>query len=252
MPRIRTVKPELAAHEGLFDLETETGLPIRFAWCMLFTVADREGRFAWRIRSLKAGVLPLDNIDFGLVLAAMERAGLIVRYEVDGEAYGYIPTWKKHQAINVREAASRIPEPPAFTKHVRARARTDGVTRVLTGINIPTSVRETVFARDGLKCVRCGCANDLTVDHVFPQSMGGTHALPNLRTLCRPCNSSRPVAGQALIDDLARDGLTLTDMPRICMHVHARVETREGTWGKEGKGTEESEASQGEERRVPS
>ena len=31
MSRIRTVKPELFKHEELFDLERETGLPIRIS-----------------------------------------------------------------------------------------------------------------------------------------------------------------------------------------------------------------------------
>jgi hypothetical protein len=43
--RIRTVKPEFFKHEKLFDLEKETGLPIRLAWVGLFAISDREGRF---------------------------------------------------------------------------------------------------------------------------------------------------------------------------------------------------------------
>lgn len=113
MARIRTIKPELAAHEGLYDLEKATGLPIRFAWAMLFTVADREGRFVWRPRTLKVQILPHDDLDFARVLEAFEGGGYVVRYTVDGETYGYIPTWAKHQSINLREAQSTIPEPPA-------------------------------------------------------------------------------------------------------------------------------------------
>ena len=67
--------------------------------------------------------------------------------------------------------------------------------------------------------------------------MGGTHVLSNLRTLCRPCNSRRPVAGEAFIADLAVDGLTLDDMKVLCMHVHARVEGKGREGNKEGKGT---------------
>jgi hypothetical protein len=109
MARIRTIKPELAAHEGLFDLERDTGLPVRFAWCMLFTVADREGRFAWRPRTLKAQILPHDEIDFSRVLDAWLTRGFIRRYRVKGEWYGWIPTFTKHQVINNREAPSTIP-----------------------------------------------------------------------------------------------------------------------------------------------
>lgn len=109
MLRIRTVKPELASHEELFELEQETGLPIRFAWVMLFCVCDREGRFAWRPRALKTYVLPYDEIDFSRVLDAWGTRGFIRKYRVAGEWYGEIPTFTRHQSINHRESASDIP-----------------------------------------------------------------------------------------------------------------------------------------------
>ena len=40
----------------------------------------------------------------------------------------------------------------------------------------------------GPACEACGTRDDLTVDHIVPQSMGGTHARANLRTLCRSCH----------------------------------------------------------------
>lgn len=109
MARIRTIKPELAAHEGLFDLEQETGLPMRFAWCMLFTVADREGRFVWRPRTLKAQTLPHDELDYSRVLDAWLTRGFIVKYRVGVEWFGWIPTFTKHQVINNRESKSDLP-----------------------------------------------------------------------------------------------------------------------------------------------
>jgi len=109
MARIRTVKPELAAHEGMFDLEEETGLPVRFAWVMLFTVADREGRFPWRPRTIKAQTLPHDNLDFSRVLDAWLTRGFVMKYRVGDDWFGCIPTFTKHQVINNRESASDLP-----------------------------------------------------------------------------------------------------------------------------------------------
>jgi hypothetical protein len=60
--RIRTIKPELFRHEGLFDLEIETKLPIRVAWMGLFTCSDREGRFPWRPRVLKTMILLAERL----------------------------------------------------------------------------------------------------------------------------------------------------------------------------------------------
>lgn len=237
--RIRTVKPEFFLHVGLFELESEVKLPVRVAFIGLWCAADREGRFHWQPRKLKAQIMPYDDaLDFAAVLDALKSRGYLIQYG-DGGIYGWIPSFLKHQCINVREAQSQIPECPAD-----AHART---CKIVTGenldfheprgVNVPSQLAETVLARDGHKCLRCKATSDLTIDHIFPQCVGGTHAISNLRTLCRSCNSKRPVAGIALLDDLKIDGLSFEDMPRMCMHVQARADTcgREGN--KEGKGT---------------
>ncbi len=115
MARIRTVKPELFRHEGLFELEEQTGLPIRLAFIGLFTACDRQGRFKWSPRALKLDALPYDSIDFSRVLDALMTRGFIQRYTVNGTEYGYIPSFLNHQQINNREQASRIPAPDGST-----------------------------------------------------------------------------------------------------------------------------------------
>jgi hypothetical protein len=76
---------------------------------MLFTVADREGRFVWRPRTLKAQILPHDELDFSRVLDAWLSRDYVRKYRVKGEWYGCIPTFTKHQVINNREGASALP-----------------------------------------------------------------------------------------------------------------------------------------------
>jgi hypothetical protein len=49
-------------------------------------------------------------------------------------------------------------------------------------------LRLAVHRRDGFACLKCGCADELTVDHVDPVCNGGTDDLENLQTLCLPCN----------------------------------------------------------------
>jgi hypothetical protein len=111
MARIRSIKPEFFQHERLFDAERDSKLPLRVAFAGLWTVSDRDGRFEWRPRALKLNVLPYDELDFADVLSALESGGFIVRYEVDGKSYGFIPSWGEHQHINVREPSSTIPGP---------------------------------------------------------------------------------------------------------------------------------------------
>jgi 5-methylcytosine-specific restriction endonuclease McrA len=56
---------------------------------------------------------------------------------------------------------------------------------------IPAWFRWAVFKRDGYKCCRCGGDEDLTVDHIHPESLGGQLTPENTETLCRSCNSSK-------------------------------------------------------------
>ena len=53
---------------------------------------------------------------------------------------------------------------------------------------VSNKMRFSVFARDGHKCCKCGSANDLEVDHIFPISKGGKTVYNNLQTLCHNCN----------------------------------------------------------------
>jgi hypothetical protein len=109
MGRIRTIKPEVARHRLLFELEKELGANVRFAWALLPTQCCREGRFKWRPWDIKLDILPYDDCDFSRVLDAWVTRGMVVKYRVGDEWYGWIPTWRKHQAVNNRETDSTLP-----------------------------------------------------------------------------------------------------------------------------------------------
>lgn len=78
----------------------------------------------------------------------------------------------------------------------------------------------------GPRCEACGSVRDLTVDHIVPQSMGGTNERANLRTLCRRCHgrlgarSDRPLPPGG---DLEREAAP-RDTPRPIWYVgHAGI-----------------------------
>jgi len=48
-----------------------------------------------------------------------------------------------------------------------------------------------VFNRDGYQCVYCKAIENLTLDHVIPQSRGGSHESDNLVCACASCNSRK-------------------------------------------------------------
>jgi hypothetical protein len=109
--RIRTIKPEFFHHEGLFEAEAQTNLPLRVAFAGLWCIADREGRFKWEPRRIGVQVLPYDGVDFSRVLDALTTRGFVIRYRVGDACFGWIPSFLKHQVINNRESESVLPDP---------------------------------------------------------------------------------------------------------------------------------------------
>jgi len=61
--------------------------------------------------------------------------------------------------------------------------------------NIPSGMRFHVFRRDGHRCRLCGMTADdgvkLECDHIIAVAKGGKTEIPNLWTLCRPCNNGK-------------------------------------------------------------
>lgn len=114
MARIRTVKPDFFRHELLQELESRH--PVNHPMLVfegLWGHCDKAGRFLWRPKMLKLDILPFLPFEMEETLAILERAWLVVRYEVAGVQYGWIPTFNVHQAIGGKEAQGpeKFPEP---------------------------------------------------------------------------------------------------------------------------------------------
>lgn len=56
---------------------------------------------------------------------------------------------------------------------------------------IKPNTRLEIYKRDGYRCVACGSANQLTVDHIKPVSVGGSNEPGNLQTMCHNCNTRK-------------------------------------------------------------
>jgi 5-methylcytosine-specific restriction endonuclease McrA len=53
------------------------------------------------------------------------------------------------------------------------------------------SLRTAVMERDAYRCKHCDDHINLSVDHIYPKSKGGSDDMDNLQTLCRSCNSKK-------------------------------------------------------------
>ncbi len=56
---------------------------------------------------------------------------------------------------------------------------------------IPPEIRWMVWERDNFTCQECGKRKFWAIDHIYPESMGGTLEITNLQTLCKNCNSKK-------------------------------------------------------------
>jgi len=141
--RIRTYKPEFFTHPLLADLDRNSQLPVRISLMGLWSCSDREGRFKWDARRLGAQILPYEQIDFEVILKILTDNEFIVKYEVDGKAYGFVPSFSRHQVINNREQESSLPpyhQPDLFSTEL---------TRVNTGESTGESTRADACSGEG-------------------------------------------------------------------------------------------------------
>ncbi len=103
--RARDIKP------GFFksDQLAECSPWARLAFAGLWMLADREGRLEDRPKRIKAEILPYDNEDMDSLLNELQENELIIRYQVNGKRYVWIPKFLEHQRPHPNEKASEIP-----------------------------------------------------------------------------------------------------------------------------------------------
>lgn len=105
MARKRTLSPEFFTDEDVGDLEPLVRLLFQGLWCH----ADKAGRLKDKPRTIKAQVLPFDDIDIDASLNELADAGFILRYESQGLAVIQIRTWEKNQHPHYTEKDSQLP-----------------------------------------------------------------------------------------------------------------------------------------------
>jgi hypothetical protein len=112
VPRIRTVKHELFEDEALARCQREA----RLLFVGLIAWSDDYGNQKAGAALLRGHVFPYDDDVTVPMVAAyvdeLEREGMILRYEVEGECFLHLNGWAKHQRID--NAGKRlVPRSPA-------------------------------------------------------------------------------------------------------------------------------------------
>lgn len=93
MARIRSV------HPGIFTDEAFAGLSMaaRVLLIGLWTEADDQGVFDWKPITIKMRIMPVDNVDVPALLAELERADVVKRFQQDGKTFGAVRNFCKYQ-----------------------------------------------------------------------------------------------------------------------------------------------------------
>jgi hypothetical protein len=88
----------------------------RLLWVLLPLHLDKQGRSIDNASFVKSGTMPMrDDVTPEQVQDALDwyaEHGMLVRYEVDGRQYFYVPTFSEYQGQRRRESESDYPAPP--------------------------------------------------------------------------------------------------------------------------------------------
>lgn len=103
--RARDIKPGFFKSDQLAECTPWA----RLVFAGLWMIADREGRLEDRPKRIKAEILPYDNEDMDSLLNELQENELIIRYQVNGKRYIWIPKFLEHQRPHPNEKASEIP-----------------------------------------------------------------------------------------------------------------------------------------------
>lgn len=113
--RSRNIKPGFFENERLAELSPLTRILFAGLWCY----ADREGRFEWRPKRIKALILPYDDCDVEEMLMSLHAAKFIYIYMTGNDKFGLLPKFKVHQNPHPHEAKSILPQPPENIEQIQ-------------------------------------------------------------------------------------------------------------------------------------
>jgi hypothetical protein len=99
MPRIRSIKPQFWLDEDLGNIQRDA----RLLYIGLWNLSDDTGVFEWRPKRIRIQLFPYDkDVEDDTIakwLKLLLDTGDIVQFSTNGDSFGYIPSFLKHQDI---------------------------------------------------------------------------------------------------------------------------------------------------------
>ena len=170
MSRIRSIHPGLWTDEVFVSL----GSFARLLFMGMWNECDDKGTFPWSPLQMKMRILPADNVDAGALMAELEAAGCIMKYEIAGKAFGAVRNFAKFQRPKApNDIHPATPEALVFAGHEPVEAVTDTpeVPKDFPNASEKPPQMEEGEEEEGEEEVSPDgdCASDdaLTIDHVF-------------------------------------------------------------------------------------
>lgn len=133
MSRIRSTHPGIWTDERFVGVSAYARLLFMGIW----NECDDYGSFEWSPLKLKMRLLPADNVDAAELLAELEAAGSIMRYEVGGKPFGAVRNFCQYQRPKKPTHVHPQTEAVEAWVNIDARSTRDGSEGV--GEELPTS-----------------------------------------------------------------------------------------------------------------
>lgn len=122
MSRIRSIHPGLWTDEAFVSLSPMARLFVMGLW----NECDDMGSFAWSPLGLKMRLLPADMADPIALLTEGVQAGILLRYEVGGKAYGAVRNFCQYQRPKKPNATHPQTDEVRDWVNLEAREKRDG------------------------------------------------------------------------------------------------------------------------------
>ena len=106
MARIRSIHPGIFTDEAYMALSFPARELIKGLWCE----ADDHGMFEWKPLTLKARILPADNIDMMALLLELEDGDFVRQFDAVGKRYGAIRNFGRYQRPKKPKYVHPVPE----------------------------------------------------------------------------------------------------------------------------------------------